>query len=596
MTRRWSAAAGMVLLLSLVPAAVSDAQDPRRVAIARSTYDVFELTTSAPLHELTLPLGPVRALTIDVTSKFSAVDVEILTPSGTPVDPDLVERFAVGPGEVPPLGAALFEEGFHVQAAVDTPLAGEWTVRVTLPADATAALGNISAFVAGGLSAGVTTSRPSYQSNDTAVLALLAFRDGLPVAGASANASVYTAGTEATPTIVTLLDNGQNGDSSAGDGLYTGATAGLAPGHYMVSAELEAGGERAMAATNFHVTEPLAQLAGTQADAGMDTNSDGLFEWIGVNIGVTVDSAGPYVVFASLRSKATGGEITAAARDILTVGAQSVEVPFAADKIRELLGVDGPWEIVNVRLVPVSTSGVPDGVLLDQLPVLGLTDAYSLSQLQRPLTQILRGLTESGVDTNANGLFDLLHTTFRVDTLRAGSYTWTGTLRSSDGSPVGVSSGQGSLVAGVTTIGFTFDGNLIGAAGLDGPYGLFDVAVYGPPGAAALLAEVGSTRPYSVSQFEGSQVTFERLIELTETVPIFGRGGVPVANGIRHSLLQILITGRTQAEAGNIEGATGLLGAYVNQIEALGDERLTPVDRARLVDLAARVLETLENP
>jgi hypothetical protein len=34
----------------------------------------------------------------------------------------------------------------------------------------------------------------------------------------------------------------------------------------------------------------------------------------------------------------------------------------------------------------------------------------------------------------------------------------------------------------------------------------------------------------------------------------------------------------------------------VNQIEALGDERIAPADRAQLIDLTMRVLETLQSP
>jgi hypothetical protein len=212
------------------------------------------------------------------------------------------------------------------------------------------------------------------------------------------------------------------------------------------------------------------------------------------------------------------------------------------------------------------------------------------------VTQVLLGVTDRGVDTNANGLFDLLQMTFGVDTLRAGSYTWTGTLRAPDGSSVGVSSGQGTLVAGVTTVGFTFNGKTIGASGLDGPYRLSDVAVYGPPGAAALLTEVGSTRPYSATQFEGSRITFDRLVELVEEVPIFGRGGVPFTTGIRNSLLQKVTEARRQASEGRNEPAIGMLGAFINELEGLPPERLMPDDRQRLVDVAAALRTALAKP
>jgi hypothetical protein len=232
----------------------------------------------------------------------------------------------------------------------------------------------------------------------------------------------------------------------------------------------------------------------------------------------------------------------------------------------------------------------------DRLDDLGLTGAYSLVQLQRPVTLIIAGMTERGIDTNGNGLFDLLQTTFQVDTLRAGSYTWTGTLRSADGVALSVASGQGALAAGTTTLGFAFDGKAIGASGVDGPYGLFDVAVYGPPDAAALVAAVGNTQAYSATQFEGSQITFERLIEMVSTVFIGGRGGVPFADGIRKSLIEKLTQAQSQTELNQRQAAIGLLGAFVNELQALADERIMPTDKARLIEIAGKLRAGLENP
>jgi len=411
-------------VLAISASMTTATQGTQQIALSQQTHQVFELDAGSPLHVFTLTVGMSRVLTLDVTSKVSAVNVEILTPSGAPIDPALVERFTVGPGEVPPLGALLFEEGFHVQTQVDSPAAGTWTVRVTLPAGVTTAFGNISAFVTGGLSAGVTMSRPSYQVSDTAVVALVAFRDGVPVTGATVRANVYVAGLGAAPAIVTLLDDGQNEDIAAGDGVYSGGITGLAPGHYVVSAVAQLGDDQATGATNFDVTAAMARLAETEVDAGLDTNGDGLFEWIGVNIGVAVDTAATYEIFVSLRSSSNSSELTAAARAMLAGGSQSVQVRFSATDIRRVLAADGPWEIRDVRLVPIATDGIATGVVADRIDELGLTGAYSLAQLQRPITQIVAGVAEHGIDTNGNGLFDLLQTTFQVDTLRAGSYTW----------------------------------------------------------------------------------------------------------------------------------------------------------------------------
>jgi len=464
---------------------------------------------------------------------------------------------------------------------------------VSLPAGSAPTFVKMSSFVTGGLSIGVTVSRPTYQANDTAVLMLVAFRDGSPVAGATATASVSVAESSSTPTVVALLDDGREPDAAAGDGVYTGGVSDLAPGHYLVTASARVGDYQATGGTNFDVTESLARLAGTKTDAGVDTNGDGLFEWIRVDIGVTVEMAATYEVLASLGTPAGTNELTAAAEAALGPGEQSVELRFLAAEIRRALGTDGPWEVREVILVPVSPNGVSRGVSLDRVPTLGFTRAYSLMQLQRPVTQVLAGLTERAVDTNANGLFDILQTTFTIDTLRAGSYTWTGSLRTLDGTSIGVSSGQGTLPAGVTTVGLAFNGKAIGASGLDGPYRLADVAVYGPAGAAGLQTEVGNTQRYSASQFEGSRITFDRLLELVDALPIFGRGGVPFTQGILNSLRQKVSTAKDQAASGQNQSATGMLGAFINELEALPLERVTQADKLRLIDFARRLQDTL---
>src|SRR5262249_29153812 len=143
--------------------------------------------------------------------------------------------------DVPPLGALLFEEGEHVQAVVDAPRAGTWTVSVALPTGSPPALGSITTVATGGFGVGATTSRPFYQTGEAAVLALLAFDGSTPVSGASVTADLYQMGSESSPATVTLRDDGNDPDAASGDGVYTAAIPGLAPGHYLAAVTLHSG-------------------------------------------------------------------------------------------------------------------------------------------------------------------------------------------------------------------------------------------------------------------------------------------------------------------------------------------------------------------
>jgi hypothetical protein len=274
---------------------------------------------------------------------------------------------------------------------------------------------------------------------------------------------------------------------------------------------------------------------------------------------------------------------------VLNGGVQSVGVPFTAADLRKYLAADGPWLIRDVRLVRVPSDPAQGDLLADRVADFGSTGPYSLADLQRPVTVVPPGITEAAADTDADGLFDLLDVTFAVDTLRAGFYTWTGDLRAPDGTVLGVASNQGFLSDGVTTVGFRFAGEPIGASGKDGPYVVGNVAVYGPFDAAAVVDEVGRTRAYSSAQFEGGQITFGRLIEVVRNLVITGPGGIPRAQGIRNSLLQKAENARERAEAGQANAARNILNAFVNEVQAQRGHHIAPADADALVSLAGQL-------
>ena len=592
MMRRLATVLRPVVPLCLLVATAS-AQQKEPGPLSQRLYDVFELRAGSPTHVFTIPVSAGSTLMIDVTMKAASVGVQITNPLGVALDATQIERFVVGANAVPPLGGALFEAGEHAQADINAPLAGNWTVRLTLPSGSPSASGSITAILTGGLSIGLTSSRPLYQAGQDVTLALLAFRGSTAVVSGVVRAVIYPTVQPTATVAVAFRDDGQGGDTASSDGVYTAVVRSLAPGHYVVEASLQSGNDRSVASTSVEVIPRMAMLAGSKSDVGVDVNGDGLFETTRIGIDVNVASAGNYRVLASLTSASGVGEARGVAEAALSVGAGSIPVSFSADDIRGLLGVDGPWYVKNVSLVRIGRDGSSRDLLLDQRADLGPTAAYRLLQLQRPITIIRPVVAEGGVDRDGNGLFDLLQVDFQVDTLRAGTYTWTGNLRAPDGTHLDVATGQGSLAAGVTTVSFTFDGRTIGTTLLDGPYAIVDVAAYGPSAAAALSAHIGTTRSYLASQFEGSRATFDRLFETLQTLVITGRGGVPQAEVIRTSLLQKATEARSQSNSGNVTSAAVALDALAAQVRSLDSERLDTGDKDRLLDLIARVRATL---
>jgi hypothetical protein len=515
------------------------------------------------------------------------VGVEVRNPSGALLDPAGYQVLTLGPADVPPLGAVLFEEGRHVQVSVPNPAAGAWTVTVTLPPTAPATFASVTAFMAGGLGVSVVASRPTYFVGDTAVLAVIAFDGPAPVTGATATVNVYQEGGEGAPIVLSALDDGVPPDAAAGDGLYSAQMAAFPVGQYLVEAVLESSGRRATAGTDFEVAPRLARFTGGVSDQGVDTNADGLFDHVAIALDVEVDEPGAYTLTAVLRAGpdnalVSGGEAA------LPVGASTVTIPFAADGIRRFLGVDGPYAITDVVLTRLGDATLGERVA-DRRASFGDTQPYTLAQLQRPVTIIPPGLADNGIDTDADGLFDLLRVTFSVDTRQAGFYTWTGDLRAPDDTVLGIASGQGFLDAGVSTVEFLFQGLPIGESGKDGPYTVSNVAAYGPPGAAAVQDELGLTQAYSVSQFEGSAVTFAQLKAAVQAVPI--TSGFPPAQVLRKILLVTVALAEKAAAHGHPGLSDLFLNAFIHEVQVLvAHGRIAAADGEELVDMAERLI------
>ena len=139
---------------------------------------------------------------------------------------------------------------------------------------------------------------PVEQMTITAAL----MEDGEPVLDANVTAIVIHPD-ETTATEVVLHDDGANGDATTGDGVYTGlVTATTRAGFYtiLVTATHPDPGFTHEQALNAFVSQSGTVLSGSIADHGVDTDGDGLYDQLVIDVGVTVDVAGAYRVFGTL--------------------------------------------------------------------------------------------------------------------------------------------------------------------------------------------------------------------------------------------------------------------------------------------------------
>ncbi|MFL6388911.1 MAG: Ig-like domain-containing protein [Terriglobales bacterium] len=86
----------------------------------------------------------------------------------------------------------------------------------------------------------------------------------------------------------------------------------------------------------------------------------------------------------------------------------------------------------------------------------------------------------------------------------SGFYNWSARLADINGAQIALAGNLGNLNAGVATIQLTFPGQAIGQHGVNGPYKVDDLVLFGP-GGSITVPNVFLTSAYLATQFEGSQ-------------------------------------------------------------------------------------------
>jgi hypothetical protein len=223
-----------------------------------------------------------------------------------------------------------------------------------------------------------------------------------------------------------------------------------------------------------------------------------LIDAIGITPKVEILEEGDYLLSVSLQAS-NSKRTTRKASLHLTVGIQEPELTFSADSLKTDLGVDGPYQVVDVR---IEKSTPDDSVPADTPMDLGGTAAYRLDSLQRPWISAGGQVVAGALDVNGNGLADQLRVTFDVNLVSLGTYEWSAALADADGLVITHAYGGPSpLPAGPMRLSLTFNGTAINAHGKDGPYYLRNVVIQGPVlGGSGDWS--GAITGYTANQFE----------------------------------------------------------------------------------------------
>lgn len=500
--RLWANGLAMALLAVLIALPLVAQTEQQEVAAASFSHDAFQLTPAAPGITRPIVVDATTAFSVHLTAASRTLNVSLVAPDAT--------RYSVSDP-----GTSTFESGIYPIDTVSTtpgatylltvsnPLPGAWTLDVSETAALTAPLDVVTVTLLNNSTTLVLLGGgDSYPAGSDIRMALVAFDGFAKVPALTITGTLFRPFDPTfTPQSVTFHDDGAGGDEVANDGIFETLINPGTAGTYQVQVDVDGsastGSFRRTAATELKVVPHNAQITGF-TDHGVDTDFDGLFDQIDIVPTANIVEAGRYLVSVRLRAS-NGHEFQRSVEATFGAGAVSVDVPFNVSDIIRDLAVDGPYQVAEVRFFEfVGDDPIPADIRFD----LGPTAAYTLGNLQHARLRLNGTGFAEGLDTNSNGLYDFLHTSVGISADFGGFYQYSASLTDRNGKELGFVAGFVFFSAGDNTLSLTFPGQPIGQGGVDGPYFLSNLILFGA--GQSLLATTAFTTPaFTASQFEG---------------------------------------------------------------------------------------------
>jgi len=302
-----------------------------------------------------------------------------------------------------------------------------------------------------------------------------------------------------------------------------------------------------------------AWFTNNYADYGTDTDGDGLYNYLTIEVEVNITIAGNYSVDGYLYD--TGGDEIAWAYNstYLNISTQSVILNFDGISIYKH-GVDGPYNLKNLSLCDANNS------YIDFVYDAYNTSAYNYTDFQSPPASFRDTYSDYGVDTNADGLYEFLAINVGVNTTIAGNYTLTGWLYDSNGSEIVQASNYTYLDVENQSMLLNFDGTTIYEYGVNGTFNLSYLTLYGENGTMADYRSYAyTTPPYNYTQFYGGGV-------ITGTVTDYN--GDPLPDAYIHAIGPVVAS--TITDINGTYSITRLQsGSYTIHVEPINPNLMT---------------------
>jgi len=468
------------------------------------TAGAFGLIAKGGTQTHTIPISEAKPTAVTLIYPEGNLDLTLFSPSGQRFDSQTsLNNSHVKRGEGKWLGGRI------VSYAFASPEIGQWSVVVNSP-QSPDSIGEapyaVNAWIEGSTIELVgTAANPNLKPGESLELQARLKQSGQPITDADVIAHIVLPDDNVRE--IQMRDDGVSGDRTANDGTYTGVfTETRQPGSYRIGYRATGQGAGAIMAFSREalalatVSRSRSAFTGNYRDYGVNMDGDRFYDYLAIDAEIDITAEAIYRVVGVL-TDARGARREASFKGKLSPGRNIVTLKFDGEAIFRN-SVDGPYRLSEIHLAEEEDNSL--------LPVDSRTDvyqtgAYKASDFQHPAILLTGKGSANGVDTNGNGLFDLLKVGVEVNLASAGSYTWSARLTDRNGKELGFNTKTGSLRGGVTMLDFDFNGKPIGEGGVDGPCFLRGLILFGA-GASLTAEEVFTTAAFKASQFEGYKI------------------------------------------------------------------------------------------
>ena len=392
--------------------------------------------------------------------------------------------------------------GWWYQYSIPTPDAGIWTLEITAAEDANYS-SNVMAHSDSILS--LATDKRTYAPGKLVTVEAALVKGTTPLAGTTITLTVTHP--DGTTLSILAVDDGTHGDQGADDNVYAGQfDSSSVIGRHTLSAEAIRGQTRRSEETYFDVTRQTARIASVVSELPADTNGNSLYDELNIRVALQVAEPGNFEVLCSLidsQGNTVASASFATLRDgtgPLTVGLHELPLTFSGSTIRSH-AVDGPYTLTYVIVedqtrIPVEVQSVEN---------VYTTAPYRATEFEGNLVS-LTATNDILIDSDGNGVNDILRINFVVSVVNMGTYELNGRLVDANGDEIAWASASfDASDSGAYEVYLDFEGQTIGQRCVGGPYTLQDLSVFNTSGpGSAIFNQAHTTQAYSHTVFEGA--------------------------------------------------------------------------------------------